>query len=145
MTSTPTRSPADAPAGQPSRLLPWTGRIGGLALAGLGIAHILVNGSAFARDPGDSWHLFLVFGIGVGLLAVALAVVTWRYAVRGRGGLVARVLVGLAGILCCHTLITVLRLHPEVLFVPAGPGPWSLIAGPTLIVVTLLPRKTRSR
>ncbi|WP_147918832.1 hypothetical protein [Ruania zhangjianzhongii] len=142
MVNTQIPSPATTPPStRPSRLLRWSGGIGSVALAGLSIAHLVVNSIGFAATPDAGWPLFLLFGIGVSALAAGLAMLTWRYAVQGRGRRVARVFVALAGIICCYNVVTVLQLHPEVILVPAGPGPWSLIAGPALLLTALLPRR----
>ena len=144
MATTQKPLPATAPPTRPSCPLRWSGRIGSLALVGLSVAHLIVNSIGFAGDPDTGWPLFLLFGIGVSVLAAGLAMLTWRYAVQGHGRNGARAIVALAGIICCYNVVTVLRLHPEIILVPAGPGPWSLIAGPALLLTALLPRKTRS-
>lgn len=139
MVNTRSHTPPSTRPGTPSRLSRWTGLIGSLALVGLSIAHLIVNSIGFAADPSSGWPLFLLFGVGVSSLAAGLAVLTWRYAVQGRGRSAARVVVGLAGIICCYTVVTVLQSHPEIILVPAGPGPWSLVGGPALLLTALLP------
>lgn len=133
------------PDRHPSRLRRWSARIGSLALAGLSIAHLVINSIGFAREPGAGWPLFLAFGIGISVLAAGLAVVAWRDADRLHGGTWARVLEGLAGLLCCGNVVTVLRLHPEIILSPVGPGLWSVVGGPALLLAALLPRTTRTR
>lgn len=145
MVNTQSHTRSSTRPGAPSPLVRWAGLIGSLALAGLSLAHLVVNSVGFAADPSSGWPLFLLFGIGVSILAAGLAVLTWRYAVQGRGRTAARVTVGLAGIICCYNVVTVLRLHPDIILVPAGPGLWSLIGGPALLLTALLPRTTSSR
>lgn len=145
MLNTQTHAAASSVHPRPSRALRWSGAIGSLALVGLSIAHLVVNSIGFTGDRDAGWPLFLVFGIGVSLLAAVLAVLTWSSAVRGRGGTRVRILVGLAGALCCTTVVTVLQRHPEIILVPAGPGPWSLIGGPALLLAALLPRGHHAR
>ena len=123
----------------------WSGRVGSLALAGLGIAHLVINSIGFAREPGADWPLFAVFGIGISLLAAGLAMVTWRDADRLHGGTWARVLVGLAGLVCGYNVVTVLRLHPELILSPVGPGLWSVVGAPALLLAALLPRRPLTR
>jgi hypothetical protein len=120
------------------------GGIGALALVGLGVAHTATNAVGFGADPDASWPLFLAFGVGISLVLWALAAVAWRYALRGAGR-VARVVTLVAGILCCALAINVLRVHPELVLSPAGPGLWTLIGGPALLVGAVLPRTPRSR
>lgn len=145
MVNTQTHAAANSARTRPSRALRWSGGIGSLALVGLSVAHLVVNSISFAGDPDAGWPLFLVFGIGVAILAAVLAVLTWSYAVRGRGGTLVRVIVGLAGVICCYNVVTVLQRHPEIILVPAGPGPWSLIGGPALLLAALLPRGHHAR
>ncbi|MFF2452023.1 hypothetical protein [Isoptericola sp. NPDC058082] len=116
------------------------GGVGALALVGLGVAHTVTNAVGFASDPEASWPLFLIFGTGVSLVLWVIAVVSWRYS-RRRAGRVARAVVLVAGVLCCVLAVNVLRVHPEVALSPAGPGPWSLVAGPSLLVAAALPRR----
>ncbi|MFD6176264.1 MULTISPECIES: hypothetical protein [unclassified Isoptericola] len=123
-----------------SRTRRVAGGVGALALVGLGIAHTVTNAAGFAADPEGSWPLFLIFGAGLSVLLWALAVVAWRYSRRGAGP-VARVVVLVAGVLCCALAANVLRVHPELVLSPAGPGPWSLVAGPALLVAAALPRR----
>lgn len=139
MVHTQSHTPPSTRPGTPSGLSRWAGLIGSLALVGLSIAHLVVNSIGFAADSSAGWPLFLLFGVGVSLLAAGLAVLTWRYAVQGRGRNAVRLVVALAGIICCYTVVSVLQRHPEIILVPAGPGPWSLIGGPALLLTALLP------
>ncbi|MFE6734355.1 hypothetical protein [Microbacterium sp. NPDC057650] len=118
------------------------GGISALALTGLGVAHTATNAVGFAADTDASWSLFLVFGVGISVVLWAFAVVVWRYARRGAGP-GARVVVLAAGILCCALALIVLRGHPELALIPAGPGPWALIGGPALLVTAALPPRKR--
>ncbi|GAB3084090.1 hypothetical protein [Isoptericola nanjingensis] len=140
-TTTDTR-PLDRtlPFSRPRRI---AGGVGALALAGLGVAHTVTNAVGFAADPEASWPLFLIFGAGLSLALWAIAAVAWRYSRRGAGR-GARVVVLVAGVLCGALAVNVLRVHPEVVLSPAGPGPWSLVAGPALLVAAALPRRRRS-
>ena len=79
------------------------------------------------------------------LLAAGLAMVTWRDADRLHGGTWARVLVGLAGLVCGYNVVTVLRLHPELILSPVGPGLWSVVGAPALLLAALLPRRPLTR
>lgn len=127
------------PFSRPRRI---TGGVGALALVGLGVAHTVTNAVGLAADPEGSLPLFLIFGTGLSLVLWAIAVVAWRYSRRGsgRGG---RVVVLVGGVLCCALAVNVLRLHPEVALSPAGPGPWSLVAGPALLAAAVLPTRRR--
>lgn len=118
------------------------GAIGALALIGLGAAHTITNAGGFAADPDASWPLFLAFGVGVSLVLWALAVIAWRYSRRGVGR-VTRVIIAVVGVLLCLMAVNVLRVHPEIILSPAGPGLWSLIGGPTLLATALLPARVR--
>ena len=137
-TTTATR--ALHPALSFSRSRRIAGGVGALALVGLGVAHTATNAVGFASDPEASWPVFLIFGTGVSLVLWVIAVVSWRYSRRGAGR-VARAVVLVAGVLCCALAVNVLRVHPEVVLSPAGPGPWSLVAGPALLAAAALPRR----
>ncbi|MFE5291116.1 hypothetical protein ACFQ8T_02950 [Isoptericola sp. NPDC056618] len=125
------------PFSRPRRI---AGGVGTLALVGLGVAHTVTNALGLASDREASWPLFLIFGTGLSLVLWAIAAVAWRYSRRGSGR-VARAVVLVAGVLCCALAVNVLRVHPEVVLSPAGPGPWSLVAGPALCVAAALPRR----
>ncbi|MFB9308336.1 hypothetical protein BJY17_002196 [Agromyces hippuratus] len=118
------------------------GAIGALALVGLGAAHTVTNAGGFATDPDASWPLFLVFGVGISLVLWAIAVIAWRYSRRGVGR-VTRVIIVVVGVLLCLMAVNVLRVHPEIILSPAGPGLWSLIGGPALLAAALLPGRVR--
>ncbi|RXZ47592.1 hypothetical protein ESP57_13690 [Agromyces fucosus] len=118
------------------------GAIGTLALIGLGAAHTITNAVGFAADPDASWPLFLAFGVGVSLVLWAIAVIAWRSS-RRRVGRVTRVVIAVVGVLLCLMAVNVLRVHPEIIFSPAGPGLWSLIGGPALLAAALLPVRVR--
>ncbi|MBM7829368.1 putative membrane protein YeaQ/YmgE (transglycosylase-associated protein family) [Agromyces cerinus] len=118
------------------------GGIGSLALIGLGAAHTITNAGGFVADPDASWPLFLVFGVGVSLVLWVIAVIAWRFSRRGVGR-VMRVIVAVVGALLCLMAVNVLRVHPEIVLSPAGPGLWSLIGGPALLAAALLPVRTR--
>ena len=118
------------------------GAIGALALIGLGAAHTITNAGGFAADPDASWPLFLIFGVGVSLVLWAIAVIAWRYSRRGVGR-VTRVIIAVVGVLLCLMAVNVLRVHPDIVLSPAGPGLWSLIGGPALLATALLPVRVR--
>lgn len=144
MTSTPTDLPR-VPTDRRSRLRQWSGRTGAVALAGLGTAHLVINSIGFARAGGGSWPLFLTFAVGLSAVLLVLAVMAWREATRGTGRLLPRVLIGLAGSFCLVGVVNVLRgLHPELIISPIGPGLWSLVGGPALVLTALLPARLRS-
>lgn len=121
----------------------WAGRIGGLALIGLGTAHTVTNAIGFAAQPGGSWPLFLLFGPGLGVLLAAIGVLAWRQSTRSTVGWPVRVALGLAALFCGVAVVNVLRTHPEFIWVPAGPGPWSALGTPTLLALALLPTRSR--
>ena len=133
-----------------SRVQVWSGRIGSLALIGLASAHTVTNARGFAGGGPADWALFAVFALGLSLVLVAIAVITWRYPHDHRGGCATRVvtwrrvIIFLAAVFCLVTLINVLRLHPEVIVNPAGPGPWVLVAAPALWIMALNPPRRRS-
>ncbi|PRB15234.1 hypothetical protein [Microbacterium sp. MYb62] len=118
------------------------GGIGALALVGLGVAHTATNAVGFATDPDASWPLFLIFGVGVSILLGAIAVVAWRFSRHG-GGRIRRVAIAVVGFLCCLMAINVLRVHPEIVLSPAGPGPWTLVGGPALLTAAILPLRRK--
>ncbi|SIN89378.1 hypothetical protein SAMN05443544_1674 [Agromyces cerinus subsp. cerinus] len=118
------------------------GAIGALALIGLGAAHTITNAGGFAADPDASWPLFLIFGVGVSLVLWVIAVIVWRFSRRGVGR-VMRVIIAVVGVLLCLMAANVLRVHPEIILSPAGPGLWSLIGGPALLTAALLPVRVR--
>lgn len=118
------------------------GAIGALALLGLGAAHTVTNAIGFAAEVEPSWPLFLIFGIGVSLVLWTIAVIAWRFSRRGNGR-VARVVIAAVGVLCCLMAFNVLRVHPEIILSPAGPGPWTLVGGPALLTAAILPLRRR--
>jgi hypothetical protein len=119
----------------------WASRVGAVALVGIGIAHTAVNGYAYLKHGDGSLPLFLVFGLGVSVLAFALAAVAWRYGRRDRqAGTGARIVVAVAAVLLCLTAVSVLRSHPSLVWVPLGPGPWSVLGGPALVLAACCPR-----
>ena len=143
MTTSPnTRTNAYAPAVRFPRSRRAAGAIGALALLGLGVAHTVTNAVGFAAEAAPSWPLFLIFGIGVSLVLWVIAVIAWRFSRRGNGR-VARVVIAVVGALCCLMAFNVLRVHPEIILLPAGPGPWTLIGGPALLTVAILPLRRR--
>lgn len=137
-TSTSTSSTAETRAVGFLRSRRISGGIGALALAGLGVAHTATNAVGFAADADASWPMFLIFGVGVSLVLWAVAVVAWLFSRRG-GGRVGRVIIAVVGALCCLMAFNVLRVHPEIVLSPAGPGPWTLVGGPALLLAALLP------
>ncbi len=145
---TPTRTPTNllnrthTPTIRFFRARRLLGAIGALALIGLGAAHTITNAGGFAADPDASWPLFLIFGVGVSLVLWAIAVIVWRYSRRGVGR-VARVMIAVVGVLLCLMAANVLRVHPEIILSPTGPGLWSLIGGPVLLAAALLPVRVK--
>ncbi|MFJ2502524.1 hypothetical protein [Microbacterium sp. NPDC087592] len=118
------------------------GGIGALALVGLGVAHTATNAVGFAEETDASWPMFLIFGVGVSLVLWAVAVIAWRFSHRGSGR-VSRVLIAVVGVLCGLMAFNVLRVHPEIILSPAGPGPWTLVGGPALLLSALLPLRKK--
>ncbi|BCJ38836.1 hypothetical protein Athai_63390 [Actinocatenispora thailandica] len=122
----------------------WASRIGAVALVGIGIAHTAVNGYSYLTHRDGTLALFLAFGLGVSVLAFALAAVAWRYG-RPAGqpgtGTAARILVAVAAVLLCITAAQVLRNDPSVVWLPLGPGPWSVLGGPVLVLAACCPRR----
>ena len=123
----------------------WAARIGALALIGLGAAHTITNAIGFAGQPGGSWPTFLIFGPGLGILLGAIGVVSWRQSNREVIGWSVRVVLALAGLFCLVTAVNVLRLHPEVIWLPGGPGPWATVGAPALLIAALLPTSSVGR
>lgn len=122
----------------------WASRIGAVALVGIGIAHTVVNGYSYLKHGDGSLPLFLAFGLGVSVLAFVLATVAWRYGSRDPRvgtGAGARILVAVAAVLLCLTAFQVLRNNPSVVWVPLGPGPWSVLGGPALVLAACCPRR----
>ncbi len=119
-----------------------TGRIGSLALLGMGIAHTVVNTRGFA-DEGGSWLGFLILVPGLSALLVAIGVIAWRYS-SDPASRAARAVIGLGGLLCGALMGNVLLVHPQIIWVPAGPGPWAVIGGPTRLIAALLPAARRT-
>lgn len=135
---------------QTPRVQLWASRAGSLALVGLASAHAITNARGFGGGDLLDWILFLVFGLGLSGVLATIAVVTWRYPRHRRGGRAARVItwrrviILLAAGFCLVAMVNVLRLHPEVIGNPAGPGPWVVIASPALWIVGLMPTRWSS-
>lgn len=140
-TSTSTSS-TDDPSVRFLRSRRVAGGIGALALAGLGVAHTATNAVGFAGETDASWPMFLIFGVGVSLVLWAVAVIAWRFSHRGSGR-VSRVLIAAVGVLCGLMAFNVLRVHPEIILSPAGPGLWTLVGGPALLLSALLPLRKK--
>ncbi|GIL27140.1 hypothetical protein [Actinocatenispora comari] len=141
MTTIEHRHSSGTPYGRVDTVRRWASRVGAVALVGIGIAHTAVNGYAYLKHGDGSLPLFLVFGLGVSVLAFALAAVAWRYGRRDRhAGTGARIVVAVAAALLCLTAVSVLRSHPSLVWVPLGPGPWSVLGGPALVLAACLPR-----
>lgn len=114
-----------------------------MALFGIGIAHAVVNARGFAQDHQTSWLIFLLLGPGIGVLAIGIGVVAWRFG--GRTGPVARIVVTIGAVLLCVTAFNVLRSNPAVAWIPLGPGPWAIIGGPALLVAVLSSKSSLER
>lgn len=120
----------------------WAARIGAVALIGLGTAHTVTNAIGFAAQPGASWPVFLLLGPGLGLLLAGIGILAWRQSRRTTVGWPVRVVLALTALFCLVAVVNVLRLHPEAIWIPTGPGPWSVVATPALVVTALLPSAT---
>jgi hypothetical protein len=117
----------------------WASRVGAVALVGIGVAHTVVNTRGYAAHPDGSLPAFLLLVPGVSLLAFAIAVAAWRYGSRVTAGAAIRTVVAVGAVLLCLTAVTVLRGHPALVWVPLGPGPWSVVGGLALAVAAVAP------
>ncbi|MGA8116478.1 MAG: hypothetical protein WCA46_22715 [Actinocatenispora sp.] len=140
------RAASEAADRQVAPVRRWASRTGALALVGIGVAHTVVNARGFAAERGGSWLVFMIFAPGVSLLAFAIAVAAWRYGSRVRSGAAAaayRTVVAVGAVLLCLTAVSVLRSHPGLVWVPLGPGPWSVIGGLALTIAAAAPATVR--
>lgn len=136
---------------QTPRFQLWASRIGSLALVGLASAHAITNARGFAGGDLVDWLLFLVFALGLSAVLATIAVITWRYPRHRLGGRAARVItwrrviILFAAGFCLVAIVNVLRLHPQVIWNPAGPGPWVVIGSPALWIAALTSPRRPSR
>lgn len=123
------------------------GRIGAVFAALLGIVHAVVNTMGFARLGFGPWLDYLTFGLGLTVIAFALAVLAWLLADHPRPPWAGIVFLGLGGVLLSLQLAGIAITDPALLVRPLGPGLWSLVAGPALVIetVVLATRRVRGR
>ncbi|HEY3506240.1 MAG TPA: hypothetical protein VGN37_26060 [Actinocatenispora sp.] len=121
----------------------WASRVGALALVGIGVAHTVVNTRGYLAEHGSSLPVFLLLAPGVSVLAFALAAAAWRYGSRPTGA-ATRTVVAVGAVLLCLTAATVLHGHPTLVWVPLGPGPWSVVGGLALTIAAIAPGYARA-
>lgn len=137
--------PDDATHPSPTATSPvrrWAGTIGAAMAAGLGVAHLAVNTIGFAEAAPDERSIrgYLLVVVLPSVLAWAIAVVAWVLRRPGRPGhrqLALRIATGVGGILMCALAARVGLTRPAQLFLPMGPGLWTVIGGPALVVAAL--------
>jgi hypothetical protein len=110
------------------------GRIGAIFVALLGIVHAIVNTMGFAQAGYEPWGQYLIFGLGLSVIAFLLAFGAWRISDSRRPRWPTAILVGLGGLLLTVQLVAIMLIQPELVLRPLGPGLWSLVGGPALLI-----------
>ncbi|WP_152361104.1 hypothetical protein [Microlunatus speluncae] len=110
------------------------GRVGAIFVVILGVVHAIVNTMGFAQLGYGPWADYLIFGLGISVIGFLLAYGAWRIAGSSRPRWVTLVLVGLGGLLLMLQLVGIAITDPALLLRPLGPGLWSLVCGPALII-----------
>lgn len=110
------------------------GRIGALFVAALGVVHTGVNTYGFALAGWQPWVEFLTFGLGLSVVAFALAYGAWSLSTARKPRWVAASLVGIGGLLLVLQAVAIAVTDPGLLIRPFGPGLWSIVGGPALVI-----------
>lgn len=110
------------------------GRIGAIFVAILGIVHAIVNTMGFAQLGFGPWGDYLIFGLGLTVVAFLIAYGAWRISASRRPRWPTLVLVGLGGLGLMLQLIGIAVFDPALLLRPLGPGLWSLVCAPALLI-----------
>lgn len=135
MTTTSTSSrKIDHPAGPAVPIATVAGRIGAIFVAILGVVHAIVNTMGFAQLGFGPWGDYLIFGLGLSVIGFLLAFGAWTISGSRRPRWVTLVLVALGGLLLMLQLVGIVITDPALLLRPLGPGLWSLVGGPALLI-----------
>lgn len=118
----------------PGRFAMITGRIGAIFVAVLGIVHTGVNTYGFALADWRPWAEYLIFGLGLSVVAFALAFGAWTLSMASRPRWPVAVLVGIGGLLLILQTVGIALSDPTLLIRPLGPGLWSIVGGPALVL-----------
>lgn len=111
-----------------------TGRIGAIFVAALGVVHTGVNTYGFALAGWRPWAEYLTFGLGLSVVAFALAWGAWSLSAARRPRWPVAVLVGIGGLLLVLQAVAIAVTEPALLIRPFGPGLWSVVGGPALVL-----------
>ncbi|GAB3751901.1 hypothetical protein [Microlunatus parietis] len=135
MTTSSLRSPGlDHVRTRAGRVALITGRIGAIFVAVLGIVHTGVNTYGLALAGWRPWVEYLTFGLGLSVIAFALAFGAWSVATASRPRWPVAVLVGIGGLLLILQTVAIAVSDPALLVRPLGPGLWSIVGGPALVL-----------
>jgi hypothetical protein len=110
------------------------GRVGAIFVAILGVVHAIVNTMGFAQLGYGPWGDYLIFGLGLSAVAFLLAFGAWRISASRRPRWPTLVLVGLGGLGLLLQLVMIAMFDPALLVRPLGPGLWSLVCAPALLI-----------
>ncbi len=124
----------DHPAGPAGPVATVAGRVGAIFVAILGLVHAIVNTMGFAQLGFGPWGDYLIFGLGISVIGFLLAFGAWKIAGSRRPRWVTLGLVALGGLLLMLQLVGIAITDPALLLRPLGPGLWSLISGPALLI-----------
>ena len=135
ITTSTTTSDLDRPDRRPFRLATVAGRIGAIFVAAiLGIVHAIVEHDDFAQLGFGPWGDYLIFGLGLTVVAFLIAYGAWRISASRRPRWPTLVLVGLGAFGLMLQLIGIAVFEPALLVRPLGPGLWSLVCAPALLI-----------
>ncbi|MFC7625673.1 hypothetical protein [Microlunatus sp. GCM10028923] len=135
MTTSPLQSrDLDRDHASPGRFAMITGRVGAIFVAALGVVHTGVNTYGFALADWQPWAEYLIFGLGLSVIAFALAFGAWKLSTANRPRWPVAVLVGIGGLLLILQTVGIAITDPALLIRPLGPGLWSIVGGPALVL-----------
>jgi hypothetical protein len=133
-----TTSMTGSELGRPSRLpvpiATVAGRVGASFVAVLGVVHAIVNTMGFAQLGFGPWGDYLIFGLGLTGVAFLLAFGAWTIAASRQPRWIVAGLVGLGALGLMLQLTGIVITDPALLLRPLGPGLWSLVGGPALLI-----------
>lgn len=120
----------------------WPGTSACVAACALGAAHFIVNSAGFFADAGHAagdYLFYLVYVVGISLLCVGFGLAALGLYRRWNERIPRGVVRGITWVGCILiTLLALLTIFQTVssgelrYLTFAGPGPWSIIAGPLL-------------
>lgn len=122
----------------------WSGRIGAVAAAGLALIHLVVNAIGFVLEGGSHPVMYVLWGLLPSVVAGVIAVAAWRHAdgrLTGGAARAAQVIVIVSALIFAFLITHQLVVTGVGVLHPIGPGLWSLVAAPALLISAVAPRR----